>query len=124
MSMSKKPETVVTLTFAVGVALSYITGNHWFVIALAVIVPFYLAYVRRETNLLERSRFYDRDFLLMTAAAVSVILTFRLFWDPRIGLVAMVFVIPFLSIAFERRRQGRGSPRGREGASPAHQRQA
>jgi len=99
--MSKRPEAVVTLTLAVGVTLSYVTGNHWFVIALAVIVPFYLAYVRRETNLFEKSRFYDKDFLIMIAIVASATLVFRLFFDPRIGLILMIIIIPFAAILFE-----------------------
>ncbi len=102
--MSGKPEIIVTVLLTTGILLSYVTGNRWFILSLAVVVPTYLAYVRRESNLLSKSKFYDRDFLLMVAVAVAVAVVFRTFWDPRIGLIIMIILIPILAVLSERIR--------------------
>ncbi len=105
----KKVEIVVTTALAGGVLLSYLSGRHAFIITVAVIIPFYLAYVRRESNLLAKSRFYDRDLITMSAVAVALVLLFKLIWDPRVGLIVMVIMIPIIAILSDRKRNGRGS---------------
>ncbi|NJE85346.1 hypothetical protein E3E23_05860 [Thermococcus sp. CX2] len=95
-------ESGVGIILVIGILISLILKTYVGVAIASVGIPLYLAYIAREQNILAKSRLFDRDFFLMIAIAVVVILVFNYIWDPRVGLIAMAVLVPILALYIDR----------------------
>ncbi|ANF22497.1 hypothetical protein [Thermococcus piezophilus] len=102
-----KDEYAVGIILIAGLAVSLAFRTYLGVVLAAIGIPLYLAYVAREQNILAKSRLFDRDFFLMIAIAVVVILVSNYIWDPRVGLIAMAVLVPILALYIDRLKAGK-----------------
>ncbi|AIF70226.1 hypothetical protein PAP_09240 [Palaeococcus pacificus DY20341] len=97
-----KEEHAVTVILITGLALSLITKSYIGIVFAALGIPLYLAYLAREQNILVKARLFDRDLFLMMGITLVIILAFKKFSDPRIGLISMAVVIPLAFLIWDR----------------------
>lgn len=97
-----KEEIAVVILLVTGLAVSLLTKSYMGVALAALGIPLYLAYLAREQNILVKARLVDRDLFIMIGVTIVVILVFKVFSDPRLGLVGMAFFIPLLFLLAER----------------------
>ena len=101
-----KVEYRIGLILLIGIMISVILRTYAGIILAALGIPFYLAYIAREQNILAKSRLFDRDLFLMMGLTIIVILAFEYFADPRIGLIVMAIVIPLAIYGIDRLKAG------------------
>ncbi|NJE08305.1 hypothetical protein E3E31_07180 [Thermococcus sp. M39] len=104
-----KVEYRIGLILFIGLIVSVILRTYAGIVIAALGIPFYLAYIAREQNILAKSRLFDKDLFLMMGLTVLVILAFEYFSDPRIGLIAMAVVIPLAIYGVDRLKAGNKS---------------
>lgn len=102
-----KVEYKISLILFLGLIVSVILRTYAGIIIAALGIPFYLAYIAREQNILAKSRLFDKDLFLMMGLTVLVILAFEYFSDPRIGLIVMAVVIPLAIYGVDRLKAGK-----------------
>lgn len=97
-----KEELAVAGILIVGIITSLLTGSYIGVALAALGIPAYLAYLARKENILVSARLFDRDLFLMMAITLAIILIFKQFSDPRVGLISMAIAIPILFLLWDR----------------------
>ncbi|WP_048151112.1 hypothetical protein [Palaeococcus ferrophilus] len=97
-----REEQAVGIILVAGLTISLLTKSYIGVALAALGIPLYLAYLAREQNILVKARLVDRDLFVMIGVTVAVIFVFKLFSDPRLGLVGMAFIIPLIFLIAER----------------------